>query len=307
MNYEELKTAIQNYVQSSEPTLTAQIPDFVRTAEDRAYRSVQMPSFWKSTATGEIGSSPSVTIGNGAVEIYDVRVSEEASPASAAITAISIGAECLVTADNAFSNDDSILITGVVGTTQVNGNYYIVSDVSGANFKLKDISGEYINSSTFTAWSSGGTVSAEGGPWRYLLRKDWDFLLEAYPGTAAAPNRGIPKYYATGSYSVSGNDPTVDIQLAPAPSAGLVYSVDYYGKVVADSLTSTTGGTWLSITFPDVLLYGSLVDACLFQKDDPNLVMHYENRFMEAIATMGAAIHGEQPNIGNSIGNQAVA
>jgi len=225
MTYGELKTAIQNYVQTSEATFVAQIPDFIRTAEDRTYRSVQMPAFWKSTTVGDIGADASITI-TGAIEVYDVRVS-------------------------------------------------------------KDV----------------GQVTGE---WTYLLKKDWDFLLEAYPGTSSAASTGIPKYYAIGGAGKSGSDPTADIQVAPAPSGSTIqYSVDYYGKVVGDSLTSGADSvvTWLSVTFPDVLLYGSLADAYSFMKGEPGLIQYYEQRFMEAVATMGSTIHGESP----SVGNQAVA
>ena len=52
-----------------------------------------------------------------------------------------------------------------------------------------------------TAVSSAEEV--KDGPVRYLLRKDYDFLLEAYPGAADGVTSSIPKYYAVSSASVS--------------------------------------------------------------------------------------------------------
>jgi len=77
MTYGDLKTAIQNYVQTSEATFTGQINDFIRTAEDRVYRSVQMPAFWNSTAVDGIGAQTTITLPAGAIEVYNVRVSKD--------------------------------------------------------------------------------------------------------------------------------------------------------------------------------------------------------------------------------------
>ena len=225
MNYGDLNQAIQDYVQTSEATFTGHINDFVRTAEDRVYRSVQMPAFWKSTAVGEMPDSTSVTI-DGAIEIYSVRVSKNA----------------------------------------------------------------------------GETT----GEWTYLLKKDWDFLLEAYPGDGTAVSTGIPKYYAIGSALQSSSKPQIKIEVAPKPTVTsdvppkkIQYSVDYYGKIASDSITD--GGaskeTWLSVTFPDVLLHGSLAEAYGFMKGEPGMIQYYETLFNQGMATMGATITGEQATV----------
>ena len=51
------------------------------------------------------------------------------------------------------------------------------------------------------ASATSGPEVVEDGPVRYLLRKDYDFLLEAYPGTTSGVTSGIPKYYAVSSAS----------------------------------------------------------------------------------------------------------
>lgn len=54
------------------------------------------------------------------------------------------------------ANGDIIYISGVVGMTELNGNFYVISGLSGAAFNLVDTSGVNINSSGYTAYSSGG-------------------------------------------------------------------------------------------------------------------------------------------------------
>ncbi len=75
------------------------------------------------------------------------------------ITGVSLSAECLVTAANAYTDGDTVYITGIVGTTQLNSRRFIVSDRTAANFKIKDIDGNYINSEGYTAWVSAGTAA----------------------------------------------------------------------------------------------------------------------------------------------------
>lgn len=59
------------------------------------------------------------------------------------------------------ANGTWFYVSGVVGMTELNGRYVVVSDVdAGANtFKLKDLRGNYIDTTSFTAYSSGGTIA----------------------------------------------------------------------------------------------------------------------------------------------------
>lgn len=149
-----------------------------------------------------------------------------------------------------------------------------------------------------TAGSSAGLV--DQGPVLYLLRKDYDFLLEGYPGTSGASSTGVPKYYAVSSAGVSTDSPALTnpymvIRLAPIPDAVYALTMDYYGKTVADSITvGGTTVTWLSVTFPEVLLYGSLVQAYTFMKGEPDVLEMYEKQFMEGLALLKNFGEGRQ-------------
>lgn len=73
---------------------------------------------------------------------------------STSITAASQANPCTITASgHGLSNGDRVLITGVVGMTELNNREFEVAGVSGADFDLLGV-----NSSTYTAYSSGGTV-----------------------------------------------------------------------------------------------------------------------------------------------------
>jgi|DEB0MinimDraft_3_1074331.scaffolds.fasta_scaffold00344_22 hypothetical protein len=131
------------------------------------------------------------------------------------------------------------------------------------------------------------SVGVEFGPVRYLLQKDYDFMLEAYPGSSTAITSGVPKYYAISDAKVNSSEPALDIRLGPIPSAAdHQMTITYYGKTSSDSLTtspSSTDGTWLSVMFPDVLLYGSLVQAYTYMKGSPDMIQWYEKQFTDGV------------------------
>ena len=153
-----------------------------------------------------------------------------------------------------------------------------------------------------------GAETVEDGPVRYLLRKDYDFLLEAYPGSASAKSTGVPKYYAVSSASITSDDPTLTIRLGPIPNAIYAMTIEYYGKASADSLTEKgdAGLTWLSSTFPQVLLHGCLVEAYTYMKGEPDLIQLYQSQFQEGIGMMKNLGEGRQNADGYTDGTKRV-
>jgi hypothetical protein len=69
------------------------------------------------------------------------------------ITGITQANPCVVTTSNTFQVGDYVTISGVVGMVQLNGNTYRVDAATSTTITLN------VNSTTFTAYSSGGTIS----------------------------------------------------------------------------------------------------------------------------------------------------
>ena len=162
------------------------------------------------------------------------------------------------------------------------------------------------------------------GPIKYLYRKDPDFLLEAFPGTSSAAASGVPGFYsilnAGESFSKNptvvdvnkGGSPTLSVEFAPVPDGVYPFVGDHYGKSIADSITydiysgtdedgnsygnADGNETWLSVTAPYVLLYGSLIEACTFMKSEPEMISHYQNLFQQGLADLKGMTEGRQKN-----------
>ena len=76
------------------------------------------------------------------------------------ITGITAANPAVVTSSShGYSNGDFVIITGVVGMTQVNGKTFKVADKTTNTFELQDVDGTDINSSAYTAYSSGGIAN----------------------------------------------------------------------------------------------------------------------------------------------------
>ena len=76
------------------------------------------------------------------------------------ITAITAANPAVVTSSShGYSNGDFVNISGVVGMTEVNGKTFKVADKTTNTFELQNVDGTDINSSGYTAYSSGGVAN----------------------------------------------------------------------------------------------------------------------------------------------------
>ena len=75
------------------------------------------------------------------------------------ISAITAANPAVVTSNgHGFSNGDNVIISGVVGMTQLNGITFTVANTATNTFSLQNYDGTAINSTSYTAYSSGGTA-----------------------------------------------------------------------------------------------------------------------------------------------------
>lgn len=76
------------------------------------------------------------------------------------ITGITQASPGVVTsAAHGYSNGDEVYIDGVVGMTELNGRYFIVANKAANTFELTDVFGNNIDTSGYTAYSSGGSIN----------------------------------------------------------------------------------------------------------------------------------------------------
>src|SRR6266436_1378385 len=80
--------------------------------------------------------------------------------ATKVITAITQANPGVITSNaHGYSNGDWIVISDIVGMVLLNGNTFIVTGVTANTFTLTDLFGNVINTTTFGAYTSGGTAA----------------------------------------------------------------------------------------------------------------------------------------------------
>jgi hypothetical protein len=116
----------------------------------------------------------------------------------------------------------------------------------------------------------------------FLLYKHVTFLQDFTPDPTTT---GVPEYYG------DWNDET--FLLAPTPNAALTMELHYFFR--PDSITATADGTsWLGDNAELAMLYGSLVEAYVFMKGEPDLLTFYNNRYFESLQGLKRLGEGQQ-------------
>lgn len=117
--------------------------------------------------------------------------------------------------------------------------------------------------------------------------RDVSYINEYWPTRTST---GTPKYYA------DWNDDVYIV--APTPSAGLIIEINYRKRFEALSSSNTTN--WLTANAYDLLLYGCLIEAAIYDKN-PQMMQMYEKRYQESLAAVNAELEnrrGDQSNKG---------
>jgi hypothetical protein len=196
VNYTSLSAAIVAYSENTSTEFAAELPTFVKQAEQRIYNTIQFPSLRKN----------------------------------------------------------------VTGTTTASNKYLECP-------------------SDFLAVYSMAVVNPSTSEYEYLLNKDVNFIRQAYP---TPTDTGVPKYYALFGPR-SDDEKELTFILGPTPLTS--YTVELHYFFYPESITTAASGrTWLGDNFDSVLLYGSLVEAATYMKQEQDLVALYNQKYQEALA-----------------------
>jgi hypothetical protein len=189
--YAQLKTAVQDYAENDETSFVNNLPVFIRQAEERILKNVQLSLFRKN----------------------------------------------------------------VSGNMSINNQYLACPSDFLAPFSL-----------SFTDADSNKI---------FLDFKDTDFVQSFNPNSATTGN---PRYYA--SFDVD------NFIIGPTPNASRVVELHYFYRPASLTAGSDSGTTWLSENAQVALLYGTLVEAYIYMKGEPDIMAQYEKRFAESVNSM---------------------
>jgi len=157
----------------------------------------------------------------------------------------------------------------VTGTLQANSQFLAVPSDYLASFSL---------STQFDGTISGVSITSES----FLLQKDVNFIQTYTPApqdtTASLLQVGRPLYYA---YFDQDN-----FIIAPVPDDKYKMELHYFYRPQSLTAVGDNNTTWLSENAPNAMLFGSLVEATVYMKGEPDIMQMYNERFAESVARL---------------------
>ena len=174
------------------------------------------------------------------------------------ISGITAANPAVVTAtSHGYDNGDEVVISGVSGMTEVNGKRFLVADKTTNTFELQDKDGVDINSTGFTAYSSGGVsnkVFELATPYATAQLFDLKFAQSADVMYITHPAHEVEKLSRTGHTSWTLTD--VDFTKGPMQDANTTDTTLNPGQsavgtgiaLVASAVTGINGGSGFQST-----------------------------------------------------------
>ena len=190
--------------------------------------------------------------------------------------------------------DSNVLTDAVLENIILNAQYRIFRDVPiDADRKQQSgnlITGqETVNAPAGCVFVRGiqvyDSTSAITGANVWLEKKDITYLQEYVSSTESA-KRGQPKYYAMFGSATGESDTTSGrMMFAPVPDTTYKFRVHYNA---APALLENNDTNYISLNFPNGLLYCCLSEAYGFLKGPIDMLTLYENKYKQEIQKFAA-------------------
>tara|TARA_Y100001938_G_scaffold143630_1_gene216713 strand:- start:886 stop:1740 length:855 start_codon:yes stop_codon:yes gene_type:complete len=254
--YTTLKTAIKDYTENQETTFVSHLSDFISSAEERIFKSVDLDFFRKNVNGTTTASNEFLAVPDDYLASFSLAIENSGAR------------EFIIQKDVNFVQEynSTIATTGVP-------KYYALYDVN--NFILAPTPNAsftaelhyYFRPTSLTASQFVLTVSSVSGTFQ---------ASETITGGTSGASTTISAITSATVFTVviPSTDFTVGETVTGATSGAT-------GTVVSTSADTTE--TWLSENAPNAMLYGSLVEAYTFMKGEPDVMKMYGDRFNESL------------------------
>lgn len=144
-----------------------------------------------------------------------------------------------------------------------------VTGVTTANFQYVALPPDFLAVFSFAVFTTTLVDEVLETTQTFLYQKDVEYIREAFPFPGVT---GTPQYY--------GIFDNTSFILGPTPDDEFSVEMHYYAY--PQSIV-TAGTSWLGDNFPNVLLWGSLVEAYIYMKGEPDLIQTYQQKYQESM------------------------
>jgi hypothetical protein len=250
-----LNAAIQDYTETSESSFISHIPDFILSAEERIFKTVDLELFRKNVTSAFSTSDQYLTVPSDLLAPFSLQITTSGSEAF------------LLEKDVNYIRDytPSASTTGVPKYyARYDITHFIVAPTPDANYTLE--LHYYYRPTSLTESTVTLTVSSSS-----------NFTVgETITGATSSQKSTISSLPSSTSILIV--VPTGNFTLNEIITGSISGQTT---TVTAQSLDSTT--TWLSKNVINAMLYGSLFEAYTYLKGEKDMLDLYNGRFLEAL------------------------
>jgi hypothetical protein len=266
MNYTELRDAIEAYTNNTDTDFIAEIPVFVRQAEQRIYNSVQIANLRRNMTGNLQAGNKYIPCPFDFLSAYSLAVYPAPSTTATGTT--------------------GLFTIVVASASNITVGMYVSGNGIGTNAMVTLIVGTTITLSVANIGPVAGTVQFQGD-YIYLLNRDVNYMREAYPNPM---QRATPKYYAIFGPNINNVN---ELTFIVGPTPDVDYKAELHFYYYPESIV-TASTSWLGDNFDSVLLYGSLVEAYTWMKGEQDMMALYDGKYKEALGLLKNLGDGKQ-------------
>jgi len=284
VNYVDLANQIQFYTQNTEQLFVAEIPTFVRQAEERIYNTVQIPALRKNVTGVTSSGNKYLSCPVDFLSVFSLAVIENTNTATENYTYLLNKDVNFIRA--AYPNSTSTGLPeyyALFGPTVASGTItnelsFILGPTPDDSYDVELHYYYYPDSIVQGYITTLGTVTGGSG---YTNGVYYNVPLTGGSGSGALATIVVT------------NGAVVSVDLT---SQGALYvagdtlsaATTYIGgginfSVPVTATNNSTGTSWLADNYSPVLLYGSLVEAYIFMKGEADMLNYYKEKYDGAL------------------------
>ena len=257
--YTQLKNAIQDYTDNNETSFISNLDRFVESAEERIFTSVDLELFRKNVSGAMTSGNQFLAVPSDYLATFSMSI--EVSSSKQFLQQKDVNYLQEYTPNSATTgvplyyakyDFQNFLLAPTPNDNYVTElhYYYRPASLTSSKFTLtvNNVTGVFVSNETITGGTSGESTTINS------ITSATQFVVT------------IP----TGTFTVG--------ETVTGGTSGAT------GVVVSTSDDTTT--TWISENAPNAILFGSLIEAYIYMKGEPDIMKLYSERFLEALSRL---------------------
>jgi hypothetical protein len=257
--YTQLKNAIQDYTDNNETSFISNLDRFVESAEERIFTSVDLELFRKNVSGAMTSGNEFLAVPNDYLATFSMSIEVSSSKQFLQQKDVNYLQEYTPNAATtgvplyyAKYDFQNFILAPTPNDNYVTElhYYYRPASLTSSKFTLtvNNVTGVFAAAETITGGTSGETTTINS------ITSATQFVVT------------IP----TGTFTVGET-----VTGATSGATGVIVST-------SDDITTT----WISENAPNAILFGSLVEAYIYMKGEPDIMKLYSERFLEALSRL---------------------